>query len=76
MLPTVLLLFDIDGTLVLGASDAHREALHEALRRVHGLRDPGAAKVDAPGRTDGEIARAILLRSGVSAERIDERADD
>ena len=39
----MLLLFDIDGTLLLKASDAHRDAMHEALRRVHGLRDPGAA---------------------------------
>ena len=28
------------------------------------------------GRTDGEIARAILLDAGVSAERIDELAAD
>jgi phosphoglycolate phosphatase-like HAD superfamily hydrolase len=28
------------------------------------------------GRTDGEIARALLLGAGVSAERIDERVDD
>jgi phosphoglycolate phosphatase-like HAD superfamily hydrolase len=28
------------------------------------------------GRTDGEIARALLLQAGVSALRIDERADD
>ena len=28
------------------------------------------------GRTDGEIARAILLGAGISAERIDDRYDD
>jgi phosphoglycolate phosphatase-like HAD superfamily hydrolase len=72
----VLLLFDIDGTLLLRASDEHRDAMHEALRRVHGLADPGAARIVAAGRTDGDIARDILLLSGVSAERIDARADD
>jgi len=71
----VLLLFDIDGTLLLGASDQHRDSIHAALHEVHGLIDPASAHVAAPGRTDGDIARQILLRSGISAERIDERAD-
>jgi phosphoglycolate phosphatase-like HAD superfamily hydrolase len=72
----LLLLFDIDGTLVSGATVAHRDALHAALREVHGIE---AARVRRPvspaGRTDGEIARALLLAAGVSAERIDDRAD-
>ena len=72
----MLLLFDIDGTLLLRAHTAHRDSLHAALREVHGVADPAAAHVDAAGRTDGEIAREILLLSGVSAERIDERRDD
>ncbi len=70
----MLLLFDIDGTLLLRASDAHRDAIHAALREVHGVRDSGALRgIDPSGRTDGEIARAILLAHGVSAERIDDR---
>lgn len=71
----MLLLFDIDGTLLLAASDQHRDSIHAALREVHGVVDPAAVHFAAPGRTDGEIARQILLRSGVSAERIDDRAD-
>ncbi len=71
----MLLLFDIDGTLLLGATDAHRDALQDALRAVHGI-DATKARVVAPaGRTDGDIARAILLGAGISAERIEERAD-
>jgi phosphoglycolate phosphatase len=72
----VLLLFDIDGTLVAGATDAHRDALHAALLEVHGV-DARSVRgsVSRAGRTDGEIARVILLDAGVSAERIDERAD-
>jgi phosphoglycolate phosphatase-like HAD superfamily hydrolase len=73
-----LLLFDIDGTLVSGATDAHRDAMHEALRTVHSI-DP-TRRLRRPlapaGRTDPEIARAILLDAGVSAERIDDRAED
>ncbi len=72
----MLLLFDIDGTLLLGATDAHRDALQEALREVHGI-DGRQARVVAPaGRTDGDIARSILLDAGISAERIDERAEE
>jgi phosphoglycolate phosphatase-like HAD superfamily hydrolase len=72
-----LLLFDIDGTLVRGATDAHRDALHAALRDVHGV-DVTRMRlnVSPAGRTDGEIARILLLDSGVSADRIDAGADD
>jgi phosphoglycolate phosphatase len=73
----LLLLFDIDGTLLKGATDAHRDALHGALRSVHGVDARAVGLSLSPaGRTDGEIARAILLDAGVSAERIDERADE
>ena len=72
----MLLLFDIDGTLLLGAAEAHRDAIHEALRRVHGLRHPARRGLEVAGRTDGDIARALLLHAGVPALRIDERADD
>ena len=73
----MLLLFDIDGTLVLGATDAHGDALSEALSEVHGVRVRSARRVVPPaGRTDDEIARALLLDAGVSAERIDDRAAD
>ena len=71
----MLLLFDVDGTLLRGAHVEHREALHEALRQVHGIADPAAHPVQAPGRTDGELARMIALSAGVPAELIDERAE-
>jgi phosphoglycolate phosphatase len=72
-----LLLFDIDGTLLHGATAAHVQALHEALRRVHRI-EPAELHTTLPpaGRTDGEIARAILLAGGVDARQIDERADE
>jgi phosphoglycolate phosphatase-like HAD superfamily hydrolase len=71
-----LVLFDIDGTLLSGATDAHVAAMHVALHEVHGVTAPRKrARPSRAGRTDGEIARAILLGAGVSAQRIDERAD-
>ncbi len=64
-----LLLFDIDGTLVQRASAEHAAALREAIAEVHGITE--APKVEAAGRTDLEIARAMLLAAGVAPERID-----
>jgi phosphoglycolate phosphatase-like HAD superfamily hydrolase len=66
----VLLLFDIDGTLLLNASREHAESLHAALKRVHHIDKP-PGRVEAAGRTDGEIARSICLLAGITAERID-----
>jgi phosphoglycolate phosphatase-like HAD superfamily hydrolase len=75
--PALLLLLDIDGTIVWRASAEHSEALLEALREVHGVdaRDV-RSQISPAGRTDGEIARLLLLGSGVSAQRIDEHVDD
>jgi phosphoglycolate phosphatase-like HAD superfamily hydrolase len=73
----VLLLFDIDGTLVGAAAAAHRDALYAALLEVHGVDASALTRPLSPaGRTDGEISRALLLQAGVSALRVDERADD
>jgi phosphoglycolate phosphatase-like HAD superfamily hydrolase len=72
----VLLLFDIDGTLLLKASREHAESLYAALRKIHGLAAIPEGKIEAAGRTDDAIARSILTLAGVSAERIDERARD
>jgi phosphoglycolate phosphatase len=75
---TTLLLFDIDGTLLNRATAEHAQALHLALKEVHGIDVTASARtsLSPAGRTDGEIARALLLNSGVSARRIDERAVD
>jgi phosphoglycolate phosphatase len=67
----VLLLFDVDGTLLLKATAAHAEAVHEALREVYGIGDLSAVRVEAAGRTDYEIARAICLQLGIGADRFD-----
>jgi phosphoglycolate phosphatase-like HAD superfamily hydrolase len=73
----VLVLFDIDGTLLSGATRAHSQALDRAIREVHDIDPDGRrAKINPAGRTDGEIARLILLDLGVSARRIDELATD
>jgi phosphoglycolate phosphatase len=74
----MLLLFDIDGTLVQRASREHANALMQAIHNVHGISTNTIISWhgSAAGRTDGEIARLILLDAGLSAQRIDERAAD
>jgi phosphoglycolate phosphatase-like HAD superfamily hydrolase len=68
----VLLLFDIDGTLLQGTTQPVAEAMLSALREVHGI-DVGVirTRIATDGLTDAEIARAILLGAGVAPERID-----
>jgi phosphoglycolate phosphatase len=70
----VLLLFDIDGTLLLKASDEHREALHDGVREVYGVDVPDG-EVPAAGRTDRAIARSILELAGLNGARVDQDAE-
>lgn len=72
----MLLLFDIDGTLLIRAADAHRDAIHAALRVVHGVTRPQRRGLQVAGRTDADIARNLLVAAGIPATAIDERADD
>jgi phosphoglycolate phosphatase-like HAD superfamily hydrolase len=67
----VLLLFDIDGTLLIRAADAHREALHAAIREVDRVEVPDAF-VPTAGRTDLAIMRSLLTLAGVDAKKIDD----
>lgn len=73
---SVLFLIDIDGTLLQGTEPIVGAAMSAALREVHGV-DTTAIRtqIATSGRTDGEIARAILLDAGVSVERIDALAE-
>ncbi|MEA2210702.1 MAG: phosphoglycolate phosphatase [Solirubrobacteraceae bacterium] len=73
----MLLLFDVDGTLVGRAAGEHSRALRAALRQVHRV-DPDrlGLRVDPAGRTDNEIARLLLLEAGVSAKDIDRHRHD
>lgn len=68
----MLLLFDIDGTLLLKASRQHEQALRRATGTVHGIAAP-ASRVETAGRTDAAIARSLLTLAGVDAKRIDDR---
>lgn len=68
----MLILFDIDGTLLLGTPQAHTEALARAAAEVFAV--PATAHdvvaISPGGRTDQEIARLVLRRHGVDDEAI------
>ena len=55
----VLLLFDIDGTLLIRGAREHAMALHDAIEEVWSV-DLREVRVETGGRTDPEIARDIL----------------
>lgn len=68
----MLLLFDIDGTLLRERATPVGQAMSIALKEVHQVHTREIrARIDTSGMTHGEIARAILLDVGVPTERID-----
>jgi phosphoglycolate phosphatase len=73
--PSLLLLWDIDGTLLQRASVEHAEAMRRALVNIHGALKEDS-RVEAAGRTDGAIARDLLVAAGHAPKAIDARADD
>jgi phosphoglycolate phosphatase-like HAD superfamily hydrolase len=74
--PPLLLLWDIDGTLLQRASLEHAEAMRAALARVHASLSLDGHQVEAAGRTDAAIARDLLVAAGRTPDVIDARADD
>lgn len=71
--PPLLLLFDIDGTLLRRAALEHALALYEAMDALFGTGGPDdGPTVEAAGRTDLEIARATLLARGVPMRRVEQ----
>jgi len=74
--PPLLLLWDIDGTLLQRASVEHAAAMRRALIDVHGSLELDGRVVEAAGRTDAAIARDLLVAAGHAPEAIDARADD
>jgi phosphoglycolate phosphatase len=68
----MLVLFDIDGTLLREVATPVGGAMSAALRGLHGVQTSEIrTRIETSGRTHGEIARAILLDAGVPGERID-----
>lgn len=69
-----LVLWDIDGTLLIGASEVHARAMWRTIQDVHGIEHRMTTTSGRAGMTDGQISREILIDAGVEATQIDERA--
>jgi len=71
----MLILFDIDGTLVPGRPQAHQDALIGALVEVYGLElcegENPVADAEPWGKTDRQIVRDVLHARGLSDAEID-----
>lgn len=70
----LLLLFDIDGTLLqYGSAHEHAAALVQALREVYGaaLPDDAVRRIGPWGKTDQQIAREVLRAAGTADDQID-----
>jgi phosphoglycolate phosphatase len=71
----LLLLFDIDGTLIRGAPRAHQQAMLAAVTEVYGVTFDGEENpvraVVPNGKTDRQIVREMLLPRGVDDAAID-----
>jgi phosphoglycolate phosphatase len=68
-----LVLFDIDGTLLL-SDGAGRRAMEGALAQVFG--SAGDARYHYDGKTDRQIVRELMRREGHDDDAIDARLDD
>ncbi|MCC7054069.1 MAG: haloacid dehalogenase-like hydrolase [Gemmatimonadaceae bacterium] len=69
---TVLVLFDIDGTMLL-AHGAGRRSVHQAMTDVFGATGPQHHPFD--GKTDPQIVRELGTLAGITPDVIDARMD-
>jgi phosphoglycolate phosphatase-like HAD superfamily hydrolase len=72
----VLLLFDIDGTLIRASPHAHQRAMLAAVQEVYGVSfgpgDDPIGQVVPNGKTDRQIVREMLEPRGVAGTAVDE----
>ena len=71
MTDRLLLLWDIDGTLLrYGGAREHAAALIEALNELYGadLSEDAVQRIRPMGKTDRQIAREVLAAAGVEAD--------
>lgn len=71
----LLLLWDIDGTLLSRAAASHGAALERATAEAIGREVPKVTEIDPGGRTDREIVRVLAGQAGVEADEFAPLAD-
>ena len=65
-----LLLFDIDGTLLISRGSGRR-AMKKTVQHLTGKKDIDTSSVDFSGRTDPQIIREVFLCNGLTAQEVD-----
>jgi phosphoglycolate phosphatase len=70
---TVLVLFDIDGTMLL-AHGAGRRSVHQAMMDVFGATGPQQHPFD--GKTDPQIVHELGTMAGIATDEIHQRMDE
>jgi phosphoglycolate phosphatase-like HAD superfamily hydrolase len=70
----LLVLFDIDGTMLLDDSYSHGRAMVEAMRSTYGaaMADDAVLRTEPWGKTDPQIAREALTMAGFGEDEIEE----
>lgn len=70
----LLLLFDIDGTLVKG-NKAHLDAFNYVFRTFFNVKEANIKEIEHPGLTDELIIKIIMKRHGIEVKTIEEKID-
>lgn len=68
----LLILWDVDGTLVSGAAEAHGRALEMATAEAIGKQVPTVQEIGPGGRTDREIVRILAEAAGLDGDQFRE----
>src|SRR5258708_23207798 len=73
MAESQLVLFDIDGTMLLDDAYAHGRAMIEAMRSVYGaeIADDAVQRTQPWGKTDMRIAREALTGAGLDEQVVE-----
>jgi len=71
-MPRVLVLFDLDGTLLVDDAYAHGRAMVAAAGSVYGvgLADAAVMQIDPVGKTDRRIIREVLHAAGLGDDEV------
>jgi phosphoglycolate phosphatase len=75
--PPLLILFDVDGTLLMTSDPLMGQAVVETLEKLYAVALPADAieRVDHAGQTNKRIARLVLHAAGLDDEAVDARLD-
>jgi phosphoglycolate phosphatase len=70
-----LVLFDIDGTLLIAGDRGHGRALLDAFREIYGL-EPDVEGISFAGMLDSQITRELIRRHPVDHDHLESRISE